>query len=313
MAARIALLLLLATCGASASKGDSVRTILEAFLSAPSPAALPAAEPRPFRVIGAGFSRTGTTSITQALSILGFRTFDASTVMQTPGLVEQAAKAVRERPDVPSEFLSAIPRLGFDATMDAPMNALWKEQARHFPEAQILLSVRDNSSQWFDSFDSANTAFAPMESVPWSWLVNVGPLFKELDAAYGCVRGYRRVEFLWVSYLQRRDVDRDCMAAAYDRLIEDAQGEFGDRVLLFNARQGWEPLCRFLNLTTPLEPFPNSNSKTDILACYWLLRGGCVLYPTFPLLCAAVLAHIVRRCRSQRLGADHLKKVKKVK
>jgi hypothetical protein len=231
--------------------------------------------------------------------------------MQTPGLLEQATKAVRERPKVPSDFLDAIPRLGFDATMDAPMNALWKEQARHFPDAKILLSVRDNSSHWFESFDKANEAFAPLESVPWSWLVDVGPLLEELDTTYGCMRGHRRVEFLWVSYLERRELDRDCMARAYNQLIEDAQSEFGDRVMLFNVRQGWEPLCQFLNLTTPLVPFPNSNSKADIIACYWLLRAVCVLYPAFPLLFVAVLVLLGARRNRQRQGAgEQVKKMK---
>ena len=33
---------------------------------------------------------------------------------------------------------------------------------------------------------------------------------------------------------------------------------------VFNVKQGWEPLCRFLNKPIPNEPFPNTNKKSDV-------------------------------------------------
>ena len=39
-----------------------------------------------------------------------------------------------------------------------------------------------------------------------------------------------------------------------------------DRLLTFDVSEGWEPLCAFLGVAVPLEPFPHSNSSADFLA-----------------------------------------------
>jgi hypothetical protein len=37
-----------------------------------------------------------------------------------------------------------------------------------------------------------------------------------------------------------------------------------DRLLVFDVKQGWEPLCRFLDVPVPAgEPFPHINSATE--------------------------------------------------
>ena len=38
-----------------------------------------------------------------------------------------------------------------------------------------------------------------------------------------------------------------------------------DRLLVFEVREGWGPLCEFLGLPVPEEPFPNINDTADQL------------------------------------------------
>ena len=37
-----------------------------------------------------------------------------------------------------------------------------------------------------------------------------------------------------------------------------------ERLLIFSVKQGWEPLCQFLNLPQPSVPFPKSNDSGSI-------------------------------------------------
>ncbi len=36
-----------------------------------------------------------------------------------------------------------------------------------------------------------------------------------------------------------------------------------DRLLVFEAAQGWEPLCAFLDVPVPDQPFPRTNSREE--------------------------------------------------
>ena len=45
-----------------------------------------------------------------------------------------------------------------------------------------------------------------------------------------------------------------------------------DRLLIFEAKQGWEPLCTFLNLPIPEESFPNVNDSSSMIRKFKLLK-----------------------------------------
>jgi creatinine amidohydrolase/Fe(II)-dependent formamide hydrolase-like protein len=38
-----------------------------------------------------------------------------------------------------------------------------------------------------------------------------------------------------------------------------------DRLLVWEAREGWEPLCDFLEVPVPREPFPHANDRETFL------------------------------------------------
>ena len=45
-----------------------------------------------------------------------------------------------------------------------------------------------------------------------------------------------------------------------------------DQLLVFDVREGWEPLCTFLDLPIPDIPFPNVNDKRQIQVIYNIIR-----------------------------------------
>ena len=42
-----------------------------------------------------------------------------------------------------------------------------------------------------------------------------------------------------------------------------------DQLLVYDVREGWEPLCKFLEVPVPAEPFPNLNDTQAMRAIYW--------------------------------------------
>ena len=97
-------------------------------------------------VIGAGFGRTGTLSLKFALEALGLnKCYHMMEVMRNQSHVAQWRKAARGEA-VDWNALYA----GYQATVDWPSASFWRELREVYPEAKVILTLRD-SQQWFTS------------------------------------------------------------------------------------------------------------------------------------------------------------------
>ena len=97
-------------------------------------------------VIGAGFGRTGTHTLNLALEMLGFGPcHHMEDVMAHPEQKELFRAAGRGEP-VDWDALYA----GYKSAVDWPTAYFWRELAEHFPEAKLILTVR-NSEEWYKS------------------------------------------------------------------------------------------------------------------------------------------------------------------
>src|SRR5918911_1747179 len=100
------------------------------------------------RVVGAGFGRTGTTSLKAALEKLGFGpSYSLSEVFANPehvGFWEAAGCPTREEMDWEG-FLA-----GYGAAVDWPACSFYEELMEAFPEAPVILTVRD-PAPWYES------------------------------------------------------------------------------------------------------------------------------------------------------------------
>jgi hypothetical protein len=99
-------------------------------------------------VIGAGFGRTGTESMKQALEILGLGPcHHMKEVMSNPAQLALWRAAARgELPDWDEAFA------GYCSAVDWPSAYFWREVSAHYPEAKVLLTVRSAES-WYESMD----------------------------------------------------------------------------------------------------------------------------------------------------------------
>ena len=196
-------------------------------------------------VVGAGFGRTGTLSLKHALETLGFdKCYHMLEVAQNPGHHEIWAAAHRgEAVDWDALFRD------YRAAVDWPSCNLWEAQAAHWPESRVLLSTRD-PGRWYESV--MNTIYPTT--------------VQACESQQEIVRGFGNwaVENIWNRVFDGRMDDRAHCIDVYLRHEEYVKKTVpADRLLVFEAAQGWEPLCRFLDRPVPDEPFPRVNTTED--------------------------------------------------
>ena len=113
-------------------------------------------------IIGAGFGRTGTTSLRVALEHLGFvKCHHMMSLQEQRSLAKAWHDVALEGARNWDEIFE-----GFRATVDWPSTAYYKELMAHYPAAKVVLTVRDPDA-WYQS--AAETIFAVDRHIP-RWL-----------------------------------------------------------------------------------------------------------------------------------------------
>jgi hypothetical protein len=134
---------------------------------------------------------------------------------------------------------------GYQSTTDYPACTYWRELADFYPQAKVILTVRDPDS-WFDSV--SETIFSEqmqgsLAGTPVGAMMN-GCIF---DAFAGRV--------------QDRAFMTDWFARRNRQVVDALPPE---RLLVFSPKDGWKPLCEFLGVPVPEGPFPRVNSRDEI-------------------------------------------------
>lgn len=197
-------------------------------------------------IIGAGFGRTGTNSLKLALEQLGFgpchHMFE---VRDNPAQLPAWEAAARgEAVDWDAMFQ------GYRAQVDWPGAAYWRQLARHYPEAKVILSVRDPDA-WFDSVQAT-----------------IGPFMTTQrgrhDDAHMNAISEMCARFIAQDIFGNRMDDRDHAIAVFEAHAAEVRATIpADRLLVYETGSGWAPLCEFLGVPEPDEPYPSSNSTEE--------------------------------------------------
>lgn len=196
------------------------------------------------KIIGAGFGRTGTSSLKRALELLGFgKCYHMMEVMRNPDCLPLWADVLDGKPEWDSVFE------GYQSSVDWPAAAFYKEQMRHFPDARVILTVRDPES-WYRSV--SETIYPLSNLMPPVWLMWLNRF-----------RRTRRLVFatIWDGTFDGRFEDREHAIRVFNEHIEAVRNEVPpEKLLVFNVREGWAPLCEFLGVAdVPEQPFPHVN------------------------------------------------------
>jgi hypothetical protein len=209
------------------------------------------------KLIGAGLPRTGTLSQKVALEILGFA--PCYHMVNVLGDLEQAQywrAAFEGNADWPQVFGE------HQATVDWPGSYFYPELMDAYPDAKVLLSVRDSES-WAQS----------MRDTIW------GVLYRDI-LIHDLSNARTKVDPKWGSYIELMRVmwersglmpggiesTPEAMAEAMERYQEEVQRNVpSDRLLVWSVRDGWGPLCEFLDVPVPEMPFPHLNDTEQFI------------------------------------------------
>ena len=111
---------------------------------------------------------------------------------------------------------------------------------------------------WYDS--ASKTIFFP-QTQPWRLMRKLTP------STWRHVAMVRAV--IWDRIFKGKFSDRGYAITVYKQWIEEVKANVpADKLLIFDCKQGWGPLCAFLNLPEPIQKFPHSNTNEDFQARY---------------------------------------------
>ena len=188
------------------------------------------------KVIGTGFGRTGTDSMREALNILGFGpTHHMFEVHDSPHQTEIWRALVKGGiPDWDQLFE------GYHACVDWPSAHYWRDLIEYYPNAKVILTQRP-AEAWWRSMENTILEFANAPDDPDMFFTQklVG------DIVFG-----------------GRPVTRDRAIAIYEAHIQDVKDTVPEhRLLIYNLGDGWDPLCKHLEVEIPMQDYPNRNAK----------------------------------------------------
>lgn len=203
------------------------------------------------KVIGAGFGRTGTMSLKAALEQLGagpcFHMIDL--VRDPAPLPQWKVAASGQRVDW-TQILD-----GWESTVDWPGCSFWRDMVETWPDAPVLLSVRDPEA-WYRSCENSIHAAKEMA------------LAGELEGNTEDAPDPEVIQFIngliWNGTFDGRFLERDYALRVFEEHNEAVKAAVpADRLLVYEISQGWEPLCEFLEVPVPDTPMPHLNDTAS--------------------------------------------------
>lgn len=150
------------------------------------------------------------------------------------------------------------------AITDVPCTLFYKELLEAYPDAKVILSVRDNVDQWYKSQQATiATAFEALdepEDTLWNRIYNyLTPAAPETVKWYNNV--YKHYPVIRGLHRDRRE-GTEQTKEWYNEWNEEIKRIVpADKLLVMNVKQGWDPLCKFLGEDVPSYPFPRRNDS----------------------------------------------------
>ncbi len=206
------------------------------------------------KVICAGWGRTGTRSLKYALEYLNGQ---PSYHMQNILLSKSDAKKWHESIFINNHKFNWEEIFnGYGACLDFPSCNYYKELMDAYPDAKVILTVRESES-WIKSWNVLNNkvlksfTFRFLAKIPYtSFKLQKDIHNKMILGPDGAFQGAKS--------------DKERMKKFEDWNKSVIKYVPKDRLLVYQVKEGWEPLCNFLNKPVPEKPFPYKNKTKNM-------------------------------------------------
>jgi hypothetical protein len=208
------------------------------------------------KIIGAGFGRTGTLSVKTAIEELGYGPcYHMKTALTRPWHIPFWIHAEKKTSKQWQRFFR-----NYNATVDWPASEFYKELMQAWPQAKVILTVRD-PERWYES--ALKTIYRIQQDFPW-WFPN---FFFKLQEKH-----------IWQGRFEGRFEDRDFAIQNFNQYIEEVKSYVPkENLLVFNVKDGWGPLCDYLNVPVPDKPFPHLHDKDTYLKYIRTVKTGFII------------------------------------
>ena len=213
-----------------------------------------------FVLIGAGLSRTATQSTRKALKqLLGADCYHGWTLIDERDDHHQHFwKALRG--EATNEDWKEVLK-DYKAGLDLPINSFYKQLMEVFPEAKVLLTVRDPVSWYVSMRDSIVKVYNIQKIWPYSWFIYFTGKQEGMDVCYEMT--LNQGAFAAVN------AGEEAAVKFWEDHVKDVMEHVPrEKLLVWNVKEGWEPLCKFLDVPVPDAPFPRLNDTQEIQNLY---------------------------------------------
>ena len=214
--------------------------------------------PTTIQVQFAGLGRTGTTSLASAMTILGYKVLHDD---EAPAVIDLYNANYNGRIS-DDELHFQIGQRGFNCSF-LYHDYEWAASAEQSNVKVILNGRDDNPEKWVDSWLTVASFYHLLASRPFIWIPSIQDLLPLLHISMVDIPTGGRPEM----YL-----DRDTLLKGYQKHYDTVRSIVPeDRLLEYNVKEGWGPLCKFLNLPIPDVPFPHINDRFKVQVTIWSL------------------------------------------
>ena len=220
------------------------------------------------KIIGAGFPRTGTSSLKIALEKLGYeRCYHMKELLVAPENLHYWLDLERKRT---TDYEGLFD--GYDSTVDFPGYPFYKEFLAKYPDAKVILTVRP-FEKWYQSVNATVRRAGPQTIGEKLGMLSKLPFSSRLRGVKNCIGFFKRM-FFEKEFNGRFD-DKAYAEEVFNRHIEDVKKNVpADQLLVYEISQGYGPLCEFLGKPMIDEPIPHANKKENFKEMVQKLMKG---------------------------------------
>jgi hypothetical protein len=219
------------------------------------------------KVIGVGFGRTGTMSLKAALERLGAGPcFHMIDLIMGPDRERDIPRWQRVASGEAVDWQEVFD--GWEATVDWPAAARWREICDAFPDLPVLLNVREFDG-WYESV--ANTIYAAKAAA------QAGALVPDANRPPPDPRLWGVIDTLiWHGDFEGRFEDKGWVREMYEQRIAEIQATIApERLTVWTlGEDGWDPLAKMLDVPVPDESFPRLHDTAEFRAEFGLPALG---------------------------------------